>query len=254
MTHTSTSKWFRTLLASIAIATLASCGGNESAAPLPGSAAPAIDDTAASDDPLIALSHRSRNDNGANSDRPPLRVCPQNVVDAIDTAGIFDPTAGGAMPSTMTLCLQNRSRLHIVIALNSSALNGSKTQAQQIGNLGNIVADYERYAMQQGVDFNIVVVGYGAGARWLTNDVAFERFFGVDPAVTENNVAAAAVAGLVAKGVKFFMCQNTMLNTKAPGTTVNIKTVDLLPDVNMVPAGVTAVLDFQSSGYLYLAP
>lgn len=253
MTHKTISVWLSTLIVGIAISTLVSCGGNEPTS-LPGAESPTADETALTADPLIALSHRSPGDNRSNSDRPPLRACPQNVVDAIDTAGVFDPSASGAMPSTMTVCLQNRSRLHIVIALNSSALNGSKTQSQQIGNLNNIVADYERYAMQQGIDFNIVVVGYGAGARWLTNDAAFERFFGVDPAVTENNVAAAAVAGLVAKGVKFFMCQNTMLNTKAPGTTVNIKTVDLLPDVNMVPAGVTAVLDFQSSGYLYLAP
>jgi intracellular sulfur oxidation DsrE/DsrF family protein len=118
----------------------------------------------------------------------------------------------------------------------------------------NIVSDYEKYGLTIGTDVDIVVIGYGAGARWLLTDTSFDTFFGTDAATVEANVALPVITSLITKGVKFFACQNTMINTKIPGTTTNIKTTDLTPEVNMVPAGVTALLDFQYLRYQYIAP
>lgn len=185
---------------------------------------------------------------------PPFDNCPTDIAAAIDTPGLLDPAVDGTSPSVKTFCLERTNNLHVVVALNSAALNGAKTQAQQIANINNIVSDYEKYGLTIGTDVDIVVIGYGAGARWLLTDAAFDTFFGSDPATVENNVALPIITSLINKGVKFFACQNTMINTKLPGTTTNIKTTDLTPEVNMVPAGVTALLDFQYLRYQYISP
>lgn len=185
---------------------------------------------------------------------PPFSNCPTDIAAAIDTPGLLDPAVDGTSPSVNTFCLQRTNNLRVVVALNSAALNGAKTQAQQITNLNNIVTDYEKYGLTIGTNVDIVVIGYGAGARWLLTDTAFDAFFGSDPAVAETNIALPIVTTLLNKGVKFFACQNTMINTKLPGTTTNIKTTDLTPAVNMVPAGVTALLDFQYLRYMYITP
>lgn len=185
---------------------------------------------------------------------PPFDNCPTDIATAIDTPGVLDPTVDGTLPSVKTLCLNRTNNLHVVVALNSAALNGAKTQAQQIANINNIVSDYEKYGLTIGTDVDIVVIGYGAGARWLLTDTSFDTFFGTDAATVEANVALPVITSLITKGVKFFACQNTMINTKIPGTTTNIKTTDLTPEVNMVPAGVTALLDFQYLRYQYIAP
>lgn len=190
----------------------------------------------------------------SDRDRVQVADCPQTVITDINAPGRFDPAPSGALPSDLTVCLQNRENVRVVVALNSGVLNGARTQAQQIANVNNIVNDYEKYGMVSGDDFEIVVVGYGAGSRWLLTDAAYENFFGTDPAVAEPNVAINAVTALRAKGVRFFMCQNTMANTKAPSSGVSVKTADLIEGVLMVPAGVTAVVDFQGAGYRYLAP
>lgn len=185
---------------------------------------------------------------------PPFDSCPPDISASIDTPGLFDAAADGTSASANTLCLQRTANLRVVVALNSAALNGAKTQAQQVANLNNIVTDYENYGLTIGEDVEVAVVGYGAGARWLLNDTAYDTFFGADAAVVEANPATTIVSALAAKGVKFFACQNTMSNTKAPGSTANIKTVDLAPDVNMVPAGVTALIDFQYLRFQYISP
>ena len=185
---------------------------------------------------------------------PPFDSCPSDISASIDTPGLFDAAADGTLASAKTLCLQRTENLRVVVALNSAALNGAKTQAQQVANLNNIVTDYENYGLTIGEDVEVAVVGYGAGARWLLNDTAYDTFFGTDAAVVEANPATTIVSALAAKGVKFFACQNTMSNTKVPGSTANIKTIDLAPDVNMVPAGVTALIDFQYMRFQYISP
>lgn len=185
---------------------------------------------------------------------PPFDSCPPDITAAIDTPGLYDAAADGTAASAKTLCLARTANLRVVVALNSAALNGAKTQSQQVANLNNIVTDYEKYGLTIGEDVEVAVVGYGAGARWLLNDSAYDTFFGTDAAVAEANPATAIVSALAAKGVKFFACQNTMSNTKAPGSTASIKTIDLAPEVNMVPAGVTALIDFQYLRYQYISP
>lgn len=141
-----------------------------------------------------------------------------------------------------TTCISVREDLKIVVAINDKETNPRNGKGQQLLNVSNIFSDYVgNYGMKPGEDFEIVVVGYGAGARWLLNDSAYSSNF------SSENPSDDMVTSLMAKGVKFYMCQNTM---KGNGWVSN----DLIPGVQMVPAGVTAVIDLQNRHYTYITP
>jgi len=162
-------------------------------------------------------------------------MCPQVVLDAAEEN--FGEGAG-----EMTECLAKRDRIRAVVAFNSGVINKRNGHGQQVLNVRNIEKDYtNNYEMEIGDDFKVVVIGYAAGARWLLNDTAFNKSYGTE------NPSDNFIAELIGKGIKFYMCQNTM---KGNGW----KKEDLLPGVNMVPAGVTAVLDYEHRGYKYIAP
>lgn len=163
------------------------------------------------------------------------RVCPDAVAAAADAK--FGEGSGA-----ITECIRVRDRVKVVAAFNSAAVNSNNGQGQQVLNARNIYNDYTgNYGMRIGEDFKIVVVGYGAGARWLLNDGAYAAAYGVE------NPSDGIVLDLISKGIKFYMCQNTMAGQ---GWTKD----DLLPGVAMVPAGVTALIDFQKRGFTYINP
>lgn len=171
-------------------------------------------------------------------------TCPQIVVDKVDSTTYVDaggtgfgPDASGNSASTLTTCLGVRERISIVAAINSDAINGASGYGQQIKNIENIVNDYEsNYGMVSGDDFQLVAVGYGQGLKWLADD-----------GVAGDTALEASIKRLIAKGVRFYACQNTMKGQK-------LLTTKLIPGVQMVPAGVTAVVDFQKRGYTYITP
>lgn len=149
----------------------------------------------------------------------------------------------GRGTSAQTQCLQHRDGVKSVINVSSSAVNKSGV-GQQIVNVKNIDDNYtSMYGMKINENYEIVAVAHGAGGRWLLTDEAYNRAFGV----TTGNPSRATVEGLVQKGVKFFMCQNTMRSS-------GWKTADIIPGVKQTPAGVTAVIDFTRSGYVPLTP
>lgn len=148
----------------------------------------------------------------------------------------------GAGSADMTTCLQVRKDVKAVIALNNALLH-KKGFSQQVNNIKNYANDAEEHGMVLNADFAVTAIGYGAGGRWLLTDDAYNRQF----ATSTGNPSRALVESLLARGVGFSMCQNTMkanLWTKA----------DLLPGVNMVPAGVGALVDMQKQGWTYISP
>lgn len=148
----------------------------------------------------------------------------------------------GAGSAEKTSCISVRDDLKIVVAVNNNDVNPRNGRGQQVLNVNNIYNDYTgNYGMKSEENFKMVVVGYGSGARWLLNDAAYTSNYGI------GNPSDDMVTSLLAKGVKFYMCQNTM---KGSGWVND----DLIPGVQMVPAGVTAVIDFQNRDYSYIAP
>lgn len=171
----------------------------------------------------------------ADGDSSFYRTCPEAVTAAADAKY-------GAGSGELTECIRVRDDLKIVAAFNSNAVNSSNGHGQQVLNARNIYNDYTgNYGMSIGEDFKVVVVGYAAGARWLLNDAAHTATYGVA------NPSDSIVSDLIAKGIKFYMCQNTMAGQ---GWTKD----DLIPGVKMVPAGVTAVIDFQNRNFSYINP
>ncbi len=162
-------------------------------------------------------------------------TCPEVVTTSADA--LFGVGSGDA-----TLCIAKREDLKIVIAMNNSDLNPRNGRSQQTLNVNNIYNDYtSNYDMVSGKDFKAVIVGYGAGARWLLNDAAYTATYGVA------NPSDDMIFALMAKGIKVYMCQNTMRGSGWVSS-------DLIPGVEMVPAGVTAVIDFQNRDYTYIVP
>ncbi len=91
--------------------------------------------------------------------------------------------------------------------------------------------------------YQLVVIAHGSGGRFLLSDDAYNRNYGG----TAGNTTRATVEALIAKGVKVFMCQNTM---KAN----NWVTADIIPGVKEVPSGVTAVADYGMRKWVVLTP
>lgn len=174
----------------------------------------------------------------ANNEQNHSRTaCPPSVVLEIESQ--FGPGS-----AAMTECLAKRGYIKVVAAWNNDDLNARSGISQQVVNINNMVSDYAKYGIVLDEDNKIVAIGYGLGARWLLKDAAYVAK--VD-ATAAGNPSRAAVEGLLAKGVRVFMCQNTM---RGAGYTVD----DLIEGISMVPAGVTAVVDYEKRNYKYLVP
>jgi intracellular sulfur oxidation DsrE/DsrF family protein len=75
------------------------------------------------------------------------------------------------------------------------------------------------------------VVAYGPGLAMLKMD----------------SEVGGRVADLLAGGVKFVACENTMHNQK-------VTRADMLPNIGYVPAGVVELMEKQAAGYAYIRP
>ncbi len=173
-------------------------------------------------------------------------TCPDATTAAIDAK--YGAALDGTSTSAMTTCLAHRENVKAVVSVNSADWNAKAGKARQVGNIFNLVDNYvDMYGMEAGKDIEVVAIGYAAGARWWLTDEAFDRLHGTKPDVFEPNPAKASVLAMLSKGVTIVMCQNTM---KSNG----YLTVDLIPGVNMIPSGVSGIVDFQYRGYIYLNP
>ncbi len=154
---------------------------------------------------------------------------------AINAAEAYDPGS-----SALTECIGVRDDFKVVMAWNSKATNGNilknKNQkvGQQVVNARNLVRDYaNNYMMTNGNEYDMVVVAYAGGVDWLKK--------------TNDPIDISMVQGLLDKGIKIYACQNTMKAKK-------LKIADLIDGVRIVPAGVSAVVDFSNRDYTYINP
>ncbi len=68
---------------------------------------------------------------------------------------------------------------------------------------------------------------------------------GIDYLLTTKSKHVKAIMELKKKGVKFVACQNTM-------TQRSIKAEDLLPEAEIVPAGIAEIVERQEEGWSYI--
>lgn len=147
----------------------------------------------------------------------------------------------GAGAADLTRCLERRHNLKVVVQINQLFNTGSTTQPYAIGNINNILNDWNiTHGLTAGRDYEMVIVIHGAGGPMAINNNAPNPNSKVNPFQSQ-------IEELIKKGVKVYICQNT-------ARSLNIKVSQLIPGVGFVPSGVSAILDLQNLGYLYLQP
>ena len=111
----------------------------------------------------------------------------------------------------LTKCLKRRHNVKMVVQINAfcatATPNASCTRPYALGNIRNIIDDYEiTHGMKAGRDYEIVaIIHSGGGFMALKN----EGYNGNGDLVTGRNQFEGLVSSLMDKGVKFYFCQNT---------------------------------------------
>ena len=148
-------------------------------------------------------------------------------------------------------CNKRRSQVKMVMQVNA-ALDG-KNRMYGFRNLPNIINDFEK---THGIEkWEIAVVIHSGGFPFVLDPAADDPH----PQAALNDVVVAAPYGdlnltgaevvekLIDMGVDVYFCLNT-------ASALNITTDQMLPNVKYVPAGLSAIMDFQYSGYKYVQP
>lgn len=121
-------------------------------------------------------------------------------------------------------------------------------RAYALGNIRNIIKDYEiTHGMKLGKGYQIAAIVHSGGGFLMTKDIY---------AGTNGNQFESQVTDLIAKGVKFYYCQNTVRGfIRAGRFTEGVEvTEQIIEGVEFVTAGISALADFQSSGWSYVQP
>ena len=182
------------------------------------------------------------------------KACPVGLVNGLTIDEEF-----GEGIQVKTRCLENRKKIKLVMQVNNACRDTSvvstntgyalenharscgETRGFGIAQLKNMIADY---TITHGIaadklDLNVVV--HGGGGSMLM-DMPW-------------NQLKPAVVDLMEQGVKFYFCQNTVRGmAKKMGLTLTQFTSKVIPGVQYVTAGLTAVADFQKEGYQYIQP
>jgi intracellular sulfur oxidation DsrE/DsrF family protein len=204
----------------------------------------------------------------------PVYVLPGSPGDSETTLDLeFGPGT-----SEKTTCLTKREEVKIVMQLNKSCRdsyathpvgkNGKPTgevskvvnniancadnRAYALGNLRNMIKDYEFTNGVQPQDVDIKVVVHSGGGYLLLKD---DSYNGAGELVMGRNKFQPQVEELMDLGVKFYFCQNTTRGFIRNGTLpAGDASAQLIEGVEYVTAGVTAIADLQEQGYKYVQP
>jgi len=186
-----------------------------------------------------------------------VNTCPVGLVSGLTVDKEFGPNS-----QANTRCLAKRNKVKIVIQINkfcsSSIPNPMCTQPYALGNITNLIKDYEiTHGMVQGKDYEIVAVVHSGGGGIVLKNKGLD---GNSAPVTGRNQFQGAVETLISQGVKFYFCQNTtrsMIRSNIlPSTDESVggATAELIDGVQYVTAGISAIGDFESKGYSYIQP
>ena len=157
----------------------------------------------------------------------------------------------GAGTSAITACNVHRHHIRVALSMGSGVTNPKQVGVNQVlVNAANMVKNYQDfYGLTAGEEgYQIAIVGHFQGGKSLLNDPSYNRLILGSPDGTgPGNPSGPMVQKLMAQGVRFIMCQNTMRGS-------GWKTSDLIPGVTEAPAGVAALTDFGMSGWVVLTP
>jgi intracellular sulfur oxidation DsrE/DsrF family protein len=131
-------------------------------------------------------------------------------------------------------CLSN-GRIKIVYQVNQRCFTPtcSKNRPFAFGNIQNHIKDLNKHGYQVNKDFEIHAIVYGQGWPLIVND--------------HRNPYKKVVQSTIDSGVKISLCLTTAWN-------VGLEYSELLPEVGFVTSGVSAIVDLQSLGWIYIQP
>jgi intracellular sulfur oxidation DsrE/DsrF family protein len=170
------------------------------------------------------------------------KECPVGLVSGLTLDQEF-----GTGTSAITHCLERRHGVKLVVQINQFCLdnvpNGQCTRPFGLIHLANMIDDYEiTHGMVLGRDYEMVAVAHTAGGTLMVKAERGNQFEG-------------QVKALMARGIKFYMCQNaTRALVRSGVLPAGNATGNIIEGVEYVTAGVTAVVDFQNQGYRYVQP
>jgi len=178
---------------------------------------------------LFAGSVQADPDNNSNE------ACPVGLVSGQTLDQEFGPGV-----AALTQCNKKRHNVKLVFQLNANA------GCYGLGNITNVIDDYEiTHGMVRGRDYQLAAIVHSAGGTMVVKN-------GVNGFA---NPCEAQVSALIAKGVKFYFCQNTsrayLRNGRLTSGMVKEQVID---GVEYVTAGLGAISDFQSRGWNYVQP
>lgn len=182
---------------------------------------------------LLSLSSIAR----AQEDRSNT-ACPVGLVSGLTLADEFGPDV-----AANTRCIEKRHEVKTMFGVNEFYASGSTTSPYALNQIKNVLNDYEiTDGMVQGRDFQIIAVVHGAGGRLLLNDGTINPF-------------KAQVEDLMARGVTFYFCENTVRGFIRAGLLQEGNVAaGVIPGVKYVSAGLAAMSDFEALGWSYVQP
>jgi len=167
--------------------------------------------------------------------------CPVGLVSGMTLDEEFGPEA-----ADNTRCIQRRHDVKTMFAVNAYVTDPAHPDTSgpyALNQIQNVYNDYTITAgMKPGQDFSMIVVVHGPGGRLLLSDPTQNRFVG-------------KVQDLMAKGVTFYFCENTVRGFMRAGLLQQGDVASgVIPGVKFVTAGLAAMSDFESEGYKYVEP
>lgn len=166
----------------------------------------------------------------------------------------------------LTRCLKNTQHIQLVMQVNQScrdttivedSASGYKLENHPkscdpgrgygIAQMKNMINDYVGTHGMSPDRLDLKIIVHGGGGLMLLDDAEVPWTNNLQPVVEE----------LMDKGVKFYFCMNTLrgLAKKLPfvADTEDL-TSRVIPGVEFVTGGLTALADFQKQGYSYIQP
>lgn len=145
-------------------------------------------------------------------------------------------------------CNKRRSEVKMVMQVNQF-LDG-KNRPYGFRNLPNIIKDLK---ITHGIKKSEIVVIVHSGGYPAVLDPAgdhpeaWKNAQAPGPFAAKYPTVADMVTAMMAQGVKIYFCLNT-------AAAKQIRTSQVLPGIEFVPAGLSSLIDYQYSGYKYVQP
>jgi intracellular sulfur oxidation DsrE/DsrF family protein len=184
--------------------------------------------------------------------------CPVGLVSGLTMDDEFGPGT-----QDLTHCIKKRHDVKMVVQINQFCTNAATPEScaaspYGLGNIRNILDDYEiTHGMKPGKDYEMVVVLHSPGGRMALKDTHVN---GAGNVLTNRNPFEQTIRGLMARGVKFYFCQNTTRAFLGNGLlprylATGISATDqMIEGIEYTTAGLTSIADFQARGYQYIQP